>query len=59
MRPLTGLMRQHMKYSHGKYVPKRAFATKEAAMHSHALQADPRLVAYQCDVCNRWHLGHP
>lgn len=55
---VAGPMRQHMKYRNGKYVPKAAYPTREAALAVLASKTEPDLTTYQCDICRQWHLGH-
>ena len=53
------LVNQHMTTKDGKRVPKKDWPNKAAAERSRAFAADKTLQAYQCEVCTKWHLGHP
>lgn len=53
---LDGPMRQHMKYSGGRYVTKASWPTKQMAEKNTLHDKD--LTAYQCRICHRWHIGH-
>ncbi len=55
---LAGPMRQCMKYSGGKYWPKKKFATATDAHDAADDLGDPKLKVYKCDICGHWHLGH-
>lgn len=51
-----GVMREHMVQKGPRYVAKKAFPTKDAALKA---LIDTTSHAYQCSICGKWHIGRP